>query len=147
MPIERIYFEDQNFVLTLIYGKLTNSELSNHVLEMNSEYSGIEGVREVADCRYINDVSELSGRGLLTSAELEEGSSRVVHGKGAIVVASEHIYGLARMYAAIASRIRDDSRVFYSMGEALQWMEVEPIQDKIQAEISEEAYRTRGLEL
>ena len=146
MPIERIYFEDQNFVLTLIYGKLTNSELSNHVLEMNSEYSGIEGVREVADCRYINDVSELSGRGLLTSAELEEGSSRVVHGKGAIVVASEHIYGLARMYAAIAFRIRDDSRVFYSMGEALQWMEVEPIQDKIKAEISEEAYRARGLE-
>lgn len=145
MAIERIYYPEENFVLTLIYGKLTNADLGRHVIEMNREYSGIEGVREVADCRYITDVSELSGDGLLGSARMENGSSRVRHGRGAIVVASQHIYGLARMYAAISAQIRAESRVTYSLDEALDWMHIEPILDRVRAELSEDAYRARGI--
>jgi len=145
MAIERIYYAEENFVLTLIYGKLTNADLARHVIEMNREYSDIEGVREVADCRYITDVSELSGDGLLGSARMEEGSSRVRHGNGAIVVASEHIYGLARMYAAISSQVRAESRVTYSMDEALDWMQIESILAAVRAELSDDAYRARGV--
>jgi len=147
MSIERIYFEKENFVLTLIYGKLTNEELASHVLEMNKEYADIEGLREVADCRYLTDVSEITGNGLLGSAHLEEGSSRTRHGRGVIVVASEHIYGMARMFATISSQYRDESTVTYSMDEALKLMQIDPIHEKIHTLISEEAYRARGVEL
>ena len=51
MAIERIYFKEENFVLTLIYGKLTESELITHVAEMHEEYSNIMGIREMADCQ------------------------------------------------------------------------------------------------
>jgi hypothetical protein len=146
MSIERIYFEQENVILTLIYGKLTNHELTAHVLEMNRDYNGIEGIREIADCRYLFDVSELASNNLLVSAEMEEGSSRSIGGKGAIVVASDLIHGLANMYATVASRIRDDSRVYRSMSEALDWLEIGPIRHKIESITSEETYlkRTSG---
>ena len=53
------------------------------------------------------------------------------------------IHGLANMYATIASNIRDDSRVYRSMSEALDWLEVEPIRHKIESLTSEEAYQQR----
>jgi hypothetical protein len=143
MTIERIYFEQENVVLTLIYDKLTNHKLTAHVLEMNRDYNGIEGIREIADCRYLFDVSELASNNLLVAAGMEEGSSRTIGGKGAIVVANDLIHGLANMYATIASKIRDDSRVYRSMNEALDWLEVEPIRHKIESLISEEAYQQR----
>ncbi|NWF39218.1 hypothetical protein F3F96_08725 [Mariprofundus sp. NF] len=144
MAIERIYFEAENFVLTLIYGKLTNSELTTHVVEMNRDYNHIKGVRELADCRFLTDVSELTGSAVLHSAELEEGNSRVIGGRGAIVATSDLIYGLANMYAAVASNIRDESRVFRSMDEALQWLEIDPIRAEVESLISEEAYQQRN---
>jgi hypothetical protein len=143
MSIERIYFEQENVVLTLIYGKLTNHDLTAHVFEMNHEYNGIEGIREIADCRYLFDVSELASNNVLVSAGMEEGSSRTIGGKGAIVVANDLIHGLANMYATIASKIRDDSRVYRSMNEALDWLEVGPIRHKIESLTSEEAYQQR----
>ena len=60
MTIERKYFKEQNFVLTLIYGKLKDEDLLEHVSTMNEEYSDIAGIIELADCRYINDISELN---------------------------------------------------------------------------------------
>jgi len=143
MSIERIYFEAENVVLTLIYGKLTSSELSAHVTEMNDEYNTIEGIRELADCRYLTDVSELTGSTLINSAAMEKGSSRTIGGKGAIVVASDLIYGLASMYAAVARDIRDDSRVYRNMGEAVEWLKLDPIRTEIESLISEEAYQQR----
>lgn len=147
MAIERIYFPDENFVLTLIYGSLDNQQLSRHVMEMNAEYQDIDGVRELADCRHLRDVSALTGNGLIGSAHMEQGSSRVRHGKGIIVVAEEHIYGLARMYAAIASQIRDESRVTYSLDEALGWLGIASIRTEVEQRLSDEAYRARGLDL
>lgn len=47
------------------------------------------------------------------------------------------------MYATIASRIRDDSHVFRSIREALDWLEVEPVRHEIESPTSEEACQQR----
>ena len=143
MSIERIYYQEPNFVLTLIYGKLTSGELADHVGTMNTEYAGIAGIKELADCRYLYDVSELSAEGLFFSAENEKGSTRVIGGKGAIVASSDVIYGLARMYSAIASNIREDSQAFRTLDEAIEFLDISNLMEILGPELSESSYKKR----
>ncbi|MCK5004257.1 MAG: hypothetical protein KAS21_04175 [Candidatus Aminicenantes bacterium] len=143
MAIDRIYFKEKNFVLTLIYDKLTDIELINHVHAMNTEYEGIYGIKELADCRYLYDISELTARDMLTTADAEKESTRVILGKGAIVAETDGIFGLASMYAAIASNIREDSKVFRSLDEAIDFLELGEFKSKLIEQLSESAYEER----
>ena len=143
MAIDRIYFKEKNFVLTLIYDKLTDIELINHVHAMNTEYEGIYGIKELADCRYLYDISELTARDMLTTADAEKESTRVILGKGAIVAETDIIFGLASMYAAIASNIREDSKVFRSLDEAIDFLELGEFKSKLIEQLSESAYEER----
>jgi len=131
MAIERIYFREANFVLTLIYGKLTNAEIGQHVIEMNHENAASSGMMELADCRYLTDISELSAENLMVAASMEQGQPRTTGGKGAIVAISDKVYGLARVYAAIASGIRVDSQVFRDIDQAMTFLGVDHLKEKI----------------
>ena len=131
MPIERTYFEEHNFVLTLIYGKLTPIELDQHVIEMNREYGGKYAVDELADCRYLTDVSELTTTEVMIAADMEKGEGRTFGSKGAIVANSGAVYGLARAYAVVAQEARIDSRVYRSMDEAIAWLGVGHLREQI----------------
>ncbi len=143
MAINRIYFKEKNVVLTIIYDKLTDIELIEHVLAMNTEYEGIYGIKELADCRYLYDISELTARDMLTTADAEKESTRVILGKGAIVAETDIIFGLASMYAAIASNIREDSKVFRSLDEAIDFLELGEFKSKLIEQLSESAYEER----
>jgi len=143
MAIDRIYFGEENFVLTLIFDKLTDIELIEHVQAMNTEYDGVYGIKELADCRYLYDVSELTARDMLTTADAEKESTRVILGKGAIVAESDAIFGLASMYAAIASNIREDSKAFHSLDEAIDFLEVGEFENRLLEQLSESAYEER----
>ncbi len=143
MAINRIYFKEKNFVLTIIFDKLTDIELIEHVQVMNTEYEGIYGIKELADCRYLYDISELTARDMLTTADGEKESTRVIMGKGAIVAETDIIFGLASMYAAIASNIREDSKVFRSLDEAIDFLELGEFKSKLLEQLSESAYKER----
>ena len=147
MSIERVFFREHNFVLTIIFGKLTGRELSEHVLAMNRDYSFIKGIRELADCRFLTDVSELDEQEVVSSAGKERGSLRVVGGRGAIVAISEEIYNLAEIYADVASQIREDAKVFRSMDEAIRWLELEDFKKEFLPLISEAFGNNRAKEL
>lgn len=135
MAIQRIYLNEHHFVLTIIYGKLTNAELGEHVVAMNEETACNVGMMELADCRYLTDVSELSAENLMIAASMETGQARVLGGKGAIVVASDTVYGLARVYAAVASDIREDSQVFRDMEQAMAFLGVTHLRQEILAHV------------
>ena len=143
MSIERIYYKEENFVLTIIYDQLTDEELLEHVYTMNTEYAGIYGIKELADCRYLFDVSALTAKDMLTTADAEKDSTRVIMGKGAIVAETDVVFGLASMYAAIASNIREDSKVFRSMDKALDFLEVGSFKNTLLNQLSEPAYEKR----
>lgn len=137
MTIKRTYFEDDNFVLTHMYGKLTAAELGQHVLEMNSEYKGKRSVNELADCRFLTDVSELSTQGVISSAQMQKGAERTSGSRGGIVVASDAVYGLARAYSVFSQQTRIDSRVFRSVDEAVNWLGIGHLRKQIE-QLSEE---------
>jgi len=131
MTIERIYFKKDNFILTLMYGKLTNAQIGEHVVAMNKEYASCTGVTELADCRFLTDVSKLTPEQLSIAASMEEGQPRTLGGKGAIVVSNNEIFALARVYAAVASNARDDSQVFRDLDAAINWLKVDQLRDEI----------------
>jgi len=143
MAIDRIYFKEENFVLTIIYDKLTDLELVEHVQTMNTDYEGIYGIKELADCRYLYDVSELTAKDMLSTADGEKTSTRVIQGKGAIVAESDVIFGLASMYAAIASNIREESKAVRSISEAIELLEIDEFKDKVLETLSRAAYEDR----
>ncbi len=143
MAIDRIYFKEENFVLTLIYNKLTDIQLIEHVQVMNTEYEGIFGIKELADCRYLYDISELTARDMLTTADSEKDSTRVIMGKGAIVAESDAIFGLASMYAAIASNIREDSKAFRSLDEAFDFLDIGDFKNTLLEHLTESAYKEK----
>jgi len=143
MAIERIYYKEQNFVLTLIYDELTDLELIKHVHAMNSEYEGIFGLKELADCRFLFDVSKLTARDMLSTADAEKGTERVLHGKGAIIAESDVVFGLASMYAAIASNIREESKAYRNLDEGINALDIGDFRSVIEEELSTEAYKKR----
>jgi hypothetical protein len=147
MTIERVYFREHNFVLTIIFDKLTGRELAEHVLAMNRDYASIKGIRELADCRFLTDVSELDEGEVVFSASKEQGSLRVVGGRGAVVATSDEVYKLAKMYCDIAAQIREDAKVFRSMDDAIRWLELEDFKKDFLPLISEAFCDDRTREL
>ena len=110
---------------------------------MHEEYSNIMGIREMADCRYVNDVGDLTGDSLLFSAKGEQGGEWAAGSIGAIVADSDVIYGLARMYAAVASNIREDSQAFRTLEEAYEFLNLGDFKEELKPLLTEEAYRER----
>ncbi|PIP02583.1 MAG: hypothetical protein COW18_05265 [Zetaproteobacteria bacterium CG12_big_fil_rev_8_21_14_0_65_54_13] len=98
---------------------------------MNRENAAYAGLIELADCRYLNDISELDATGLMVSAGMEKGQLRTTGGKGAIVVATDVVFGLARVYASIAEQARIDSRVYRDMDEAIDWLDMKHLKTDI----------------
>lgn len=133
MPVDHVYFEDDNIVLTQIYGKLTPIELLGHVETMGELCSHNEAVIELVDCRLCSDTTEMTGASLMSVASLEQGQPWADGSKCAIVVDTELHYGLARIYATIASETRMQANVFYSLDEAINWLGIEQYKLDIEA--------------
>ncbi len=80
---------------------------------------------------------------MLSTAKAEDGSERVIQGKGAIVAESDVIFGLASMYAAIASNIREESKAYKSLDEGINALDIGDFRSVIEEELSTEAYKKR----
>jgi len=131
LSIERIFYPEHNMVLSMFYGKLTHHELTQHVIDMNREYEKCTHLFELANCRYLTDISTLNSQGLTLAASLEKDQPRTFESKGAIVVDSDVVYGLARVFATIAAESRIDSRVYRNLDDAIVWLEVGALSQEI----------------
>lgn len=138
MAIDRIYYKEQNFLLTIIYDQLSDLELIEHVHAINNEYQNIEGLKELADCRYLFDVSQLTARDMLTTANGEKGTAI-----GAIIAESDVIFGLASMYAAIASNIREESKAYRTLDEGIEALGIGDFKSVLEDELSRSSYEKR----
>ncbi|MCA8979800.1 MAG: hypothetical protein H6831_14010 [Planctomycetes bacterium] len=119
---ERFYQPDSPFVYVRLSGVLDDFQVRQQLDEYNQEARGRTGILELADARYVEDVDKVSVKGLVDSAGLERGQSRVEGGKLAVVVRTPVQYGLARAYTEISSNFRDAVAVFYDFDEALRWL-------------------------
>ncbi len=60
-----------------------------------------------------------------------------------IVAESDVIFGLASMYAAIASNIREESKAYKSLDEGINALDIGDFRSVIEEELSTEAYKKR----
>lgn len=121
MGFSRHWLRDHAFVLTKVSGSIDNLSLIEHVQTLNQECVGIDGVKELADCRELKDVERLSVHGVTQASSREQvkPKSRLV-----ILVPKDVpvIYGLARAYEMFASESRDAVMVSTDLDEAVRWL-------------------------
>ena len=113
---------DSNFAFIRVSGKLTDQELYDHLEHFNTIAADLVGTIELADCRGVEDLSELTVAGVLRAATIEQGKTRNMGSRVAILVSNELTYGLARIYATIAGEFKEEVNIFYSLEEATQWL-------------------------
>lgn len=121
MGFSRHWLRDRAFVLTRVTGRIDNRSLLEHVQALNRESNGVIGMKELGDCRDLQDLEALSVSVVTqaSSIEAKKPGSRLV-----ILVPKESpvIYGLARAYEMFASESRQAVTVSMDLDEALCWL-------------------------
>ena len=116
-----VYFNQKhNFMLTRLAGYIDNNNLRNHVLNLNKLTEGVSGLREIADCRKIENISYLTVEGTTIGAELE--SNKPGSLLAIVVPDSPSFYGVARVYQTFAGNHREAVKLFYNIRDALTWL-------------------------
>ena len=71
MGLSAYFNQKHNFMLTRLAGYIDSNNLRNHVLNLNKLTKGVSGLREIADCRKIENISYLTVEGTTIGAGLE----------------------------------------------------------------------------
>ncbi|BBO70319.1 hypothetical protein DSCA_42490 [Desulfosarcina alkanivorans] len=123
MGFSRHFFPEYQFAFTQCYGIVDDNSLRIHILSFNLEAKGMTYIRELADARKLDNVSNVTVQGLVQLSELGKERSAGRRGLLAIVVARPLIYEMARIYAGLLTDIKKDTRIFYDVKEALSWLD------------------------
>ncbi|MCH2205945.1 MAG: hypothetical protein MK132_08775 [Lentisphaerales bacterium] len=121
MAVHIEHSKKHDFILSTAVGLISDQLLLEHVYRLNTLSELYPGFNELADCRYLEDVSGLSGDGARTCALVEkykEGSKLAI-----LVDDSPLIYAMARTYEIFAESKRDAVEIFICESEALAWLE------------------------
>ena len=141
MAVRHHYLSEHRFVLSCLSGALDDAAVHGHVNELNRRLAGVPGVLELADCRGLRDLRGLSVKALISAANREADQPRVQGGRLAVVVSSDLVYGLGRVYTTIASEIGRPAEVFRDVDEALDWLGDGPWRPAVEALLEEGACR------
>ena len=137
MPFTRHYLVSRNFILTRATGRIDDSELREHVLALNSEAADLDAALEIADCRELNDVEQITAKGAAAAAALEKGQRRAEGGRLAILVGSDLVFGLARAYATFAMDTRAHVTVCRDLPDAIEFLGLTAFWDEVAAFVSD----------
>lgn len=121
MAIEHTIFPNLNFVLSRLTGSIDDLQLMDHVRKLNLLGKGHQSLKELADCRKLVSITQVSVSGALDAAIKEAGHARAEAGKLAILVADQEVYNYAQLYKAGNSGIRE-TIITYDLNEALDWL-------------------------
>jgi hypothetical protein len=127
------FIRERNFVLSLILDGLSDDELSEGVAEVTRETQDMHPFVELADVTRLRDVSKLTENGIALAGSMEYDRKPYKQDKVAILVASDVVYELAARYLCISRYYRYDARIFWDFREAIEWLEVADLEDRINA--------------
>ena len=121
-------------MFTKISGEVNDQNLRQHVVDLNRETEGIYDLRELADCRDIQDMRHLSAQGTADCAQIE--NKRPNSLLALLVSESSLLFGMARAYQAFSQDRRKDAQIFKNLDDALVWLssdekEIEILKDFI----------------
>lgn len=127
--IEHLFLEDENFVLTVAEGEISDDKFLEHIAILNKSEKLHENYRGIVDCRNVSTVATPSSDSIFKAGHFEGGDEKPR--KVAVLSGSELIYGLVRMYDAYTPHA--EMEVFSEVSRAVEWLAVESLNDRIRS--------------
>lgn len=110
----------RSLVLSRGWGVLTDGELLAHVRALTIDPRFVPNFHQLADLRDVADVE-------VTPPTVKEMARLNPYGNGsrrAVVVTSDLLFGMARMYQILRDEPGDELEIFRKMDDALRWLGV-----------------------
>lgn len=117
----------RSLVLSRGWGVLTDRELLAHVRALTTDSRFAPHFRQLADLR---DVTEVK----FTASTIREMVRLNPFGAGArraLVVTSDELFGMARMYQLLTNESPDELRIFRKVDDALQWLGIADAKEEL----------------
>jgi len=122
MPFTQKYFKEYNFLLTTVKGVIDAQQLAEHIMSHNRRFKDIQGLRELADCTGITNISNITTQAVIDAAAYLQTDKP--GGILALLTAKDNVavYGLANAYRMFAEDHQDEIRLFTDFHTALSWL-------------------------
>lgn len=121
MGFIRKFYQQYDFMLTIISGKVDDKNLFEHVLALNTETEGVIGLKELADARNMTDLKSLSVKGVTrcAAAEIDRPGSKL-----ALLIPRKTpmVYGMARAFQVFSDKHREEVKIFTDIEDAVDWL-------------------------
>ena len=108
-------------ITTRVFAEVTIEEVLEHfdeALEDPSYEPGLDLLLDLVDCETLLGIDQLRSIAEHTTADL----SSLRFGRLAIVVASDALFGMVRMFHTLSEAAFSDAQVFRDRDQALQWL-------------------------
>ena len=122
MPASYSIDREQQAIFSRASGTLTDEELRDHQRRVLADPDFDPRLRQLWDLRQVS-AAEVS---TATLRDLAAATSYAPDTKRAVVAPRDVIYGLARMFQTLHEHAGEDFRVFRSVEEARDWLELPP---------------------
>ena len=127
MPMAYTIDAGRKLVLTRAWGVLSDSDVLQHKATLDADPKFVAGIRELSDVREIERLAVTSS-GVRDMIRRDKEKLTKPEHRLALVVASDVVYGMARMYALLRGE-HTFVRVFRTLPEAGEWLDsVAPVE-------------------
>ena len=123
----------RSLVLSRGWGILTDDELLAHVRALTVDPRFARNFHQLADLRDVADVE-------VTALTIREMARLNPYGKGsrrAVVVTSDVLFGMARMYQILRDEPTDEMEIFRKLDDALRWLGVLNAKEELLSALSQ----------
>ncbi len=123
----------RSLVLSRGWGVLTDRELLAHVRALTADPRFAQHFRQLADLRDVTDLQVTAStiREMVRLNPFGAGSRR------ALVVTSDVVFGMARMYQILRDESPDEFRIFRKVDGALQWLGLADAKEELRLALSQ----------
>jgi hypothetical protein len=110
-----------NRISTRVFGEVTIDEALQHFDELSVDPSyepGLDVLLDLTDCETLLDVDKIRTVAARVTADL----STLRFGRMAIVVASDALFGMLRMFHTLSESAFSEAQIFRDCDGAIQWL-------------------------
>jgi hypothetical protein len=110
-----------NRITTRVFGAVTIDEAFQHLDELSADPSyepDLDVLLDLIDCETLLDTDQIRVAAARVTADL----STLRFGRLAIVVVSEALFGMLRMFHSFSESAFSEAQIFRDRDEALQWL-------------------------
>jgi NAD(P)-dependent dehydrogenase (short-subunit alcohol dehydrogenase family) len=110
-----------NRITTRVFGEVTINEALQHFDELSADSSyepDLDVLLDLTDCKTLLDADQIRTAAARATADL----STLRFGRMAIVVASDALFGMLRMFHTLSESAFSAAQIFRDRDEALQWL-------------------------